>query len=150
MILSDFLSRQENDDSDPGKIIPISFNAYNILEENRNIGNLGTCKKNKEKFLIQMCSQAKMSGTTLLEVHGIRKKLDPNIRPDKQHTLPKKEVTEKQHIGQGRAGLRRKPEAGHTTQSSDVTGRILERSKIATGKTNIPQHTSTVHGQRNK
>ena len=32
MILSDFLSRQKNDDSDPSEIIPISFNAYNILE----------------------------------------------------------------------------------------------------------------------
>ena len=38
--------------------------------------------------------------------------------------------------------MRRKPEADHITQSSDVTGRILERSKIATGKTNIPQHIS--------
>ena len=37
MILSDFLSRQKNDDSDPSEIIPISFNAYNILEMNRNI-----------------------------------------------------------------------------------------------------------------
>ena len=92
-----------------------------------------------------MCSQAKTSGTTLLEVHRIRKKLDPNLRPEKQHALPKKEVTEKLYIGQGRAGLRRKPEAGCITQSSDVTGRILERSKIATGKTNIPQHTSTMH-----
>ena len=79
MILSDFLSRQGNDDSDPGEIIPISFNAYNILEENRNLGNLGMHKKNEGKFLIQMHSQAKMSGTTLLEVHGIRKKLDPNV-----------------------------------------------------------------------
>ena len=52
MILSEFLSRQGNDDSDPGEIIPISFNAYNILEENRNLGNLGMCKKNKGKFLI--------------------------------------------------------------------------------------------------
>ena len=48
-------------------------------------------------------------------------------------------------MGQGRAGLRRKLEADCNTQSSDVTGRILERSKIATGKTNIPQHTSAVH-----
>ena len=39
-----------------------------------------------------------MSGTTLPEVHGVRKKLDPNMRPEKQHTLPKKEVTEKPHI----------------------------------------------------
>ena len=142
MILSDFLSRQGNDDSDPSEIIPISFNAYNILEENR---NLGMCKKNEGKFLIQMHSQAKMSGTTLPEVHGVRKKLDPNMRPEKQHALPKKEVTERPHVGQGRAGLKRKPEADCITQSSDVTGRILERSKIATGKTNIPQHTSAVH-----
>ena len=41
--------------------------------------------------------------------------------------------------------LRRKPEADRITQSSDVTGRILERSKIATGKTNIPQHISAMH-----
>ena len=145
MILSDFLSRQGNDDSDPGEIIPISFNAYNILEENRNLDNLGMHEKNKEKFLIQMRSQAKTSGTTLPEVHGVRKKLDPNVRPEKQHALPKKEVTEKPCIGQGRAGLRRKPEADCITQSSDVTGRILERSKIATGKTNSQQHTSTMH-----
>ena len=41
--------------------------------------------------------------------------------------------------------MRRKPEADHITQSSDVTGRILERPKIATGKTNIPQHISAMH-----
>ena len=144
MILSDFLSRQGNDDSDPGEIIPISFNVYNILEESRNLGNLNTNKKNKEKFLIQMQSQAKTSGTTLPEVHRIRKKLDPNMRPEKQHALPKKEVTEKPCIGQGRAGLRRKPEADSITQSSDVTGRILKRSKIETGKTNNQQHTSAM------
>ena len=143
MILSDFLSRQGNDDSDPSEIISISFNAYNILEENRNLGNLGMRKKNEAKFLIQMHSQAKMSGTTLPEVHGDRKKLDPNMMPEKQHTLPRKGVTERPRIGKGRAGLRRKPEADHFTQSSDVTERILERSKIATGKTNIPEHTST-------
>ena len=73
MILSDFFSRQGNDDSDPGIIIPISFNAYNILEENRNLSNLDTRKKNEEKFLIQTWSQAKMSGTTLLEVHGLER-----------------------------------------------------------------------------
>ena len=79
------------------------------------------------------------------EVHGVRKKLDPNMRAEKQHALPKKGVTERPHIGQGRAGLRRKPEADHITQSSDVTRRILERSKIATGKTNNQQHISATH-----
>ena len=37
MIVSDFLSRQKNDDSDPSEIIPISFNAYNILEKKTEI-----------------------------------------------------------------------------------------------------------------
>ena len=141
MILSDFLSQQKDDDSDPSEIILISFNAYNILEESR---NSGMCKRNEGKFLIQTCSQAKMSGTTLLEVHRVRKELDPNLRPEKQHALPKKGETERPHIGQGRAGLRRKPEADCINQPSDVTRRILERSKIATGKTNNPQHTSII------
>ena len=52
MILSDFLSQQKNDDSDPSEIIPISFNGYRILEENRKID---VCK-NEEKFLIQIHS----------------------------------------------------------------------------------------------
>ena len=48
MILSDFLSQQKNNDSDPSKIIPISFisfNAYRILEENRKID---VCKNEKK------------------------------------------------------------------------------------------------------
>ena len=50
-----------------------------------------------------MHSQAKTSGTKLPEVHRVRKELDPNLRPEKQHAMPKKGVTEKLHIGQGRA-----------------------------------------------
>ena len=105
MILSDFLSWQRNDDSDPSEIIPISFNAYNILEENR---NLGMCKKNEGKFLIQMHSQAKTSGTTLPEVHRVRKKLDPNVRPEKQHALPKKGVTERHTYRSGQSRIEKK------------------------------------------
>ena len=112
------------------------------MEESR---NSGMHKRNEGKFLIQTCSQAKMSGTTLLEVHGVRKELDPNLRQEKQHALPKKGETERPRIGQGRAGLRRKPEADCINHPSDVTRRILERSKIATGKTNNPQHTSVVY-----
>ena len=33
MVLSDFLSRQNNDDSNPHKIIPMSFNMYQVLHE---------------------------------------------------------------------------------------------------------------------
>ena len=46
MILSDFLSRQKND-SDPSEIIPISFNAYDLLKGNRNID---IQKRNDEKI----------------------------------------------------------------------------------------------------
>ena len=34
MILSDFLSCQNNDDSNPNEIIPLSFDMYQILENN--------------------------------------------------------------------------------------------------------------------
>ena len=34
MILSDFLSRQKNNDSNPHEIIPISFNMCQILDDN--------------------------------------------------------------------------------------------------------------------
>ena len=76
------------------------------MEENKKIN---VCK-NEEKLLIQMCLQAKMSGTKLPEVHGVRKELNPNLRPEKQHAMPKKGMTERTCIGQGRAGLRKKHE----------------------------------------
>ena len=108
------------------------------MEEDRNID---VCK-NEERFLIQMHSQAKTSGTKLPEVHGVRKDLDPNLRPEIQHAMPKKGMTERLCIGQGRAGLRRKHEPDGINQPSDVTRRISERSKTVTGKTNNPQHTN--------
>ena len=112
------------------------------MEENRKV-NAVPCK-NENKFLIQICSQDKTSGTKLLEVHGVRKELNPNLRPEKQHAMPKKGMTEKPHIGQRRAGLRRKHKPDPINQPFDVTRRIPERSKMATGIANNPQHTSTV------
>ena len=46
--------------------------------------------KNEEKFSIQTHSQAKTSGTKLLEVHGVRKELNPNLRPENNMPCPKK------------------------------------------------------------
>ena len=88
LILSDFLSRQSNDDSNPNEIIPISFDMNKILENNLNSFDTNNNFGNS-KYLIQMHSQAKTSGTNLPEVHGVQKGLDPNLRPEKQHTLPK-------------------------------------------------------------
>ena len=102
MVLSDFLSQQSNDDSNTNEIMPISFNTYKILEGNRK--NFGKCNFNNEKYLIQTCSQAKASGAKLLEVHGVQKELDPNLRPEKQHAISKQGKFERPWMGQGRAG----------------------------------------------
>ena len=73
MILSDFLS-QQNNDSNPNKIIPISFDMYKIIENNLNNfdenNNFGI-----GKYLIQTHSQAKTSGIKLPEVDGVQKGL---------------------------------------------------------------------------
>ena len=55
MILSDYLSWQNNNDSNPHEVIPISVNMYQILDENYY----------NEKYLIQTKSQTKSSGTKL-------------------------------------------------------------------------------------
>ena len=77
MILSDFLSRQEIDKSDLHEIIPISFDMKAVLNEK--------CYKIEEensKYLVQMQSQAKERGIKVLEVHGSKKGIDPNLRPE--------------------------------------------------------------------
>ena len=148
MFLSDFLLQQSNDDSNPSEIMPISFNMYTILEDNRD--NFGKYNNDfsSEKYVIQTCLQAKMSGTRLLEVHGVQKELDPNLRPEKQHAISKQDKSERLHMGQGRAGSRRRkpnPINQAINQPLDVTQRIPIGTKIETGKTNSAQGTNSVH-----
>ena len=69
---------------------------------------------------------------------GVRSK--PDTRKATCHV--QKGVTEKPHIGQGRAGLRRKSKPDCINQPSDVTRRISGGSSIVTGKTNSLQHTN--------
>ena len=38
----------------------------------------------------------------------MRKNLDPNLKPEIQHTLPKQGSMERPSVGQGRAGSKRK------------------------------------------
>ena len=78
MILSDFLSQQNINNSNPNKIINISFDMYNILEND--LSNINNNNFGSGKYLIQTHSQAKISGTKLLEVHGIGKSLNPKIK----------------------------------------------------------------------
>ena len=48
MVLSDFLSRQNNDNSNPYEIIPISFNMHRVLHKKY---------YNTENYLVQIPSQ---------------------------------------------------------------------------------------------
>ena len=73
MILSGFLSRQIEDDSDPHEIIPISYNIKEILKENYQ-------NMVKDTYLVQTRSQAKAQANA------------PTVQSSKpmtQNTIPK-------------------------------------------------------------
>ena len=138
MILSDFLSQQNNDNSNPHEVIPISVNMYQILDKNYY----------NEKYLIQTRSQTKSSGTKLLEVHGVRKNLDPNLKPEKQHAMSKNGSMERACIGQGRAGSRRgrpDPMNHAINNSSNLSQKIPGRTEIETRKTNNEHSKDQTH-----
>ena len=62
----------------------------------------------------------------------MRKNLDPNLRPEKQHTLPKQGSLERLCVGQGRAGSKRKrpdPINHAINQPSNLSQEILEEQK---------------------
>ena len=124
MALSDFLSRQNNDDSNLHEIIPISFNMYKVLHKNY---------YNMEHYLVQTRSQAKSSGIKPPEVHSMGKNLDSNIKPEKQHANPRKGSVVKPHIGQGRAGLKRK----RPDPINQIINPPSELSQKIPGETNI-------------
>ena len=63
MILSDFLSRQIHDNSNPHEFIPISFNMHNTLHER--YYKIETI----ERYLVQTWLQTKLSRVILPEVH---------------------------------------------------------------------------------
>ena len=116
IVLSNFLSRQKTDDSNPHELIPISFllrdqvSDYFYCIDNEN--NL----PRKDKYLVQTRSQVRSSGIRLPEIHGANKGLDPHVQPGKQKSFPIQTINKgmpthpipKPRIGQGRAGLRRK------------------------------------------
>ena len=117
MILSDFLSRQKHDDSDPYEIFPISFNMYNALYE------IYYRIEAQDQYLVQMHSQTKATGITLPEVHGTKKMLDTRVLPEKQKPQIQAEqvVKIRPKLGRSRVGIRHKkpqPVAASTIEVS--------------------------------
>ena len=90
MVLSDFLSRQKTDDSNPHKIIAVSFTlkslAHDCFYQFNSTTGIGETETNK--YLIQTMSKAKSSGIKVPEIHGINKGLNPNVKQERQRLLP--------------------------------------------------------------
>ena len=82
----------------------------------------------------------------------MRKNLDPNILPEKQHTNPIKGNTEKPHIGQGRTGIRRRrPSPINQTiiQPLELTQKMPGAAEIETRITNCANSTAPGHSVNN-
>ena len=130
MILSDFLSRQEIDKSDLHEIIPISFDMKAILNDK--------CYKLEEensKYLVQMQSQAKERGIIVPEVHGSKKGIDPNLRPE---WLVKKAQIENTRI--------EKKETDSQRQRNQIVEQVnseqrdeIRKSQMEQSRENIPE-----------
>ena len=88
MVLSDFLSRQKTDDSNPHELIPISFSFKSQVSDYFYHIDNEINLPGKDKYLIQTRSQVKSSGIRLLEIHGANKGLDPHVQPGKQKSFP--------------------------------------------------------------
>ena len=105
-----------------------------------------------DKYLIQMRSQAKSSSIKLPEVHGIRKNLDLNLKPERQHTLPKQGSIERPCVGQGRAGSKRKkpdPINHACNQASKLSQKIPGKTEIETRKKNHVHTKDVMHSINN-
>ena len=130
MVLSDFLSRQKNDNSNPCEIIPISFTLKSLAHEHfyHFDSMTGINEIETNKYQVQTRSQAKSSGFRVPEIHGVNKGINRHIKPGRQrplptlpmHSMPPTNLAQpvdkgpptypipKPGIGQGIAGLRRK------------------------------------------
>ena len=92
MVLSDFLSRQKSDNSNPHEIIPISFSLRRVLHKSYyRLGSLQhLTDSSMDKYMVQTRVQVKSSSIKFPEVHGAMKNLIPHIKPENfvQSLLP--------------------------------------------------------------
>ena len=77
MKLCDFLSRIDVDRGNPGEVIPISFNSFSML----NMIRKATLQQTN-KLMVVTRSASKAAGTAPPPVHGVKKQLDPNVKPE--------------------------------------------------------------------
>ena len=122
MILSDFLSRQMHDTSNPHQIIPISFNIYNTLYETYYRIEM------IDKYFVQTHSEMKAAGINLPEVHSTRNTLVTSTPLEKQKPQIQGKQVDKNRpkLGRGRAGMQHK----HPQPVADTLVSTNKLSKI--------------------
>ena len=82
----------------------------------------------------------------------MRKNLNPNLKPEKQHAMPQIGSMKRPCIGQGRAGSRRKrpePINQSINKASNLSEKIPGRTEIETRKTNIVHSKDVTHSINN-
>ena len=84
MLLSDFLSRQKTDNSNLHEIIPLSFSLKRVLLENYYRLNDLT---ETDKYLVQIRSHKRLSGTKVPEVHGVDRGLILQVKTEHQKSV---------------------------------------------------------------
>ena len=136
MVLSDFLSRQIHDSSNPHEINPILFNMYNTVYE--------TYYRTEptDKYLVQMQSQMRATVVNLQKVHVTRKTIVTNIPLEKQKPqIQEKQVDKnKPKLGRGRAGMQCKhPQpVADTLVSANKSPKILTIQKVMVDSPKFP------------
>ena len=99
MVLSDFLSKQKSDKSNPHELIPILFSLKDQVSDYFYRIDNEVNLPSKDKYLVQTRSQVRSSGIRLPEIHGANKGLDPHVQPGKQsHFLFRPLTKEHPHI----------------------------------------------------
>ena len=137
MMLSDFLSRQMHNTSDPHEIIPISFDMYKALHE------IYYRDDPIDRYLVQTWSQTKAAGVKLPEVHGTRKTISIHSPIEKQ----KPQVQERQvdnngpKLGRGRAGMQCKQmqPVADTSISINKSPNIPTTQEVTIDSTKYPE-----------
>ena len=122
MVLSDFLSRQKMDDSNPHELIPISFMLRSQIDNHFYLIDNEINRPKNDRYSVQTRQKVKSSGIKLPEIHDANKSLNPHVQPGKQRPFPSLPIQtiekgppthpiSRPRIGQGRARLRRKVKA---------------------------------------
>ena len=144
MKICDFLSSIDINRANPGEVIPISFNSFSMLNTIRR-----ATLHQANKLLVTTRSKTKAEGATLPPVHGVRKHLDPAVKPehDKPVAEQNKQISPTSADAKPKVLLRPKLPASQMAKKRliDRSIKLLNKPK---SQTNIPRRISQLPNQK--